>query len=64
MCLINSPDPIQPDRPPEVLNQSAPEKKTATPANRLAIGSKKYRAGSIDVPGGSAPKAPTGINLT
>ena len=34
---------VKPTKAPEVLKQEAPEKKTAKPANQLAIGTKEYR---------------------
>lgn len=45
MCFgSDSPDPIQPDTPPETLDQEAPKKKTANKddANKLSLGTKKY----------------------
>lgn len=65
MCFApDEPNVPNPAPPPEVLKQAAPTKKTATPANALAIGSKKYRTASgIGTAGLGANVAPTGIGL-
>lgn len=45
MCFDNDTEMPAPTKPPEVLEQDAPEKKTANKqsANALAIGTKAYR---------------------
>ena len=67
MCFApDEPDVAAPAPPPEVLKQAAPtKKKTAeTPANALAIGTKKYRTASgIGTAGLGTNKAPTGIGI-
>jgi hypothetical protein len=67
MCFIdNSPEQTPaPEQPPEVLKQAAPDKKTATKANTLAIGTKKYRTATGLGPTNTAPMSPpTGIRIS
>lgn len=65
MCFVDTPEPVRPPAPPQVLEQAAPDKKTAAQPSKsstLAIGTKKYRRdtglGTI-----GASKSPTGISL-
>lgn len=46
---------VKPTKAPEVLKQEAPEKKTAKPANSLAIGTKEYRTSPAATSTGSYP---------
>lgn len=65
MCFDNAPEVAPPAAPPEMLTQSAPDKKTAaqpTKSNSLAIGTKKYRnETNIGTAGLGTKKAPSGI---
>ncbi|RWM84317.1 hypothetical protein [Mesorhizobium sp.] len=67
MCFTDTPEVEKPAPPPEVLKQSAPDKKTAaetSKSNSLAIGTKKYRnETSIGTSGLGTKKAPTGITV-
>lgn len=67
VCFVDDTKVPEPSAPPEVLTQSAPDKKTAaetSKSNSLAIGTKKYRnETSIGTSGLGTKKAPTGITV-
>jgi len=56
-----------PEKPPEMLTQSSPDKKTAaepSKSNSLSIGTKKYRnETNIGTAGLGTSKAPSGISV-
>lgn len=67
MCFNDAPEVPPPAAPPQMLTQSAPDKKSAaepSKSNALSIGTKKYRnETNIGTSGLGTSKSPTGISV-
>jgi len=67
MCFADDPKVEAPQPPPEVLDQAAPEKKTANKkdAGALAIGTKRYRTESgLGITGQKQNTRPAGPSVS